>query len=726
MYKYQSPTPMRTTLVLNKKLNFLEIQEPRMSILADTDTKKLIGQNFNILYAVLPKHFQDALNKIDDNLDLLLKDKQIRYFEFIFIHPVDKNTYVAHCNVIFENNIVYCTMDSVKQSDVFRTNQDSYYNQLSNTLNYVNYGILIVIGHLSDREDVQFIMNNAFKNRFDCFDGNPSHSAKWDHKSSKEHDDELIYKSENSTGYSIQNKDANGNIIDSFYIQKNVYWEDNDKFTIVTSITETTELTTQIQTLGELTDKFEDVLQKNDMKLWEYDLQNDEYKTLFGYSKDEEQFKSVMDMQELYGEKEFEQMITLYGKIAEGIIDKHQDIMQMNIPGLGPQYVSAELHAVKDNQGHTTKIYGTTKTITESVLKDKKVQENAMINDIVVNNADADLYYFNTLRKLVWKNSVLTCPEFNYDDDRTRIQITKAQESKTMQEEKFTKGDKVILAIAIPVIDPESSNVEGVVLKVNDITEHENMITDLKEAKEKAETSEKAKSAFLQNMTHEIRTPLNAIQGFSELITDDMLDKDERSELAGYIKDSTESLVNLLNNIIDLSSYDSGGIVVTPERWFDIDDLFSKTYSGLMLKNKMNNTGLSFIYETPKHLKGYCAKTDRGRIYQVLRNFCTNALKYTMAGEVAMGYEFKNNGLYFYVRDTGIGIAPQNREKVFERFEKLGSLKEGSGIGLTICKSIIDAMGGYIGCTGNTPRGSIFYAWVPCEIKQKSEIENLN
>ena len=238
-------------------------------------------------------------------------------------------------------------------------------------------------------------------------------------------------------------------------------------------------------------------------------------------------------------------------------------------------------------------------------------------------------------------------------------------------------------------------------------TKWEKMIQQLKELKEKAELSDRLKSAFLANMSHEIRTPLNAIVGFSELmVTCD--DPEEKKEYINIIQSNNELLLRLINDILDLSKIESG-IIERRKENFNLAKVCNELF--VTIQAKMTNPNVELRLDGPN---SECwVLLDRNRLKQVWMNFLTNAVKCTKSGYIKMGYGIEREGLRIYVEDTGIGIPDDLHDKVFTRFEKLNEFSQGTGLGLTISRAIVEAAGGEVGFTSKLGVGSTIWAWLP-------------
>lgn len=248
-------------------------------------------------------------------------------------------------------------------------------------------------------------------------------------------------------------------------------------------------------------------------------------------------------------------------------------------------------------------------------------------------------------------------------------------------------------------------------------TKWEKMAQQLVDLKEKAELSDRLKSAFLANMSHEIRTPLNAIVGFSGLMVD-CENREEKKEYMDIIESNNELLLRLINDILDLSKIESG-ILERKREEFNLKKVFSELYA--MIQPKITNPDIEFIMDSSG--PDCSVFLDRNRLKQVWMNFLTNAVKCTHAGHIKMGYSIENGGIRFYVEDSGVGIPTELQDRVFGRFQKLNEFAQGTGLGLAISRAIVEGAGGKIGFISTPGVGSTFWAWVPCTINMKEDSE---
>ncbi len=248
------------------------------------------------------------------------------------------------------------------------------------------------------------------------------------------------------------------------------------------------------------------------------------------------------------------------------------------------------------------------------------------------------------------------------------------------------------------------------VVTFNDITKRKQDELAFIKAKEKAEESDRLKSAFLANMSHEIRTPMNSIIGFTQILKEPTLSFEQQQDFIQTIEISGARMLNTINNIVDISKIESG-LAEVDIKETNLDEKIEFIYK--FFKPEAENKGLHFIYKNGLAARDAIIHTDDEKVYGIITNLIKNALKFTYDGSIEFGYEKKGDYLEFYVKDTGTGINQKQKEFIFDRFRQ-GSDKqtrnyEGSGLGLSIAKSYAEMLGGKIWVESQEGRGSTFY-----------------
>ncbi|MEY8724530.1 PAS domain-containing sensor histidine kinase [Bacteroides xylanisolvens] len=290
------------------------------------------------------------------------------------------------------------------------------------------------------------------------------------------------------------------------------------------------------------------------------------------------------------------------------------------------------------------------------------------------------------------------------DDARKGLTTKLSKEMRVLREDDTYTWTHVNLLVK--KYAPQDRIIE--IISINyDITELKRTEEMLVKARDKAEASDRLKSAFLANMSHEIRTPLNAIVGFSSLLTstENAAEKELYNSLIGH---NNKLLLNLINDVIDLSKIESGYLELRPD-WVNLTELLDESVAEYVHQVP---SGVELLTNYPAH--DSLVELDRLRIKQILSNFLSNALKNTTTGHVEVFYEVDHQSVRIGVKDTGRGIPQNMLEKIFERFEKLDSFAQGAGLGLPICKLIVEKMNGRILVDSQLGIGTTFIIELPC------------
>lgn len=259
----------------------------------------------------------------------------------------------------------------------------------------------------------------------------------------------------------------------------------------------------------------------------------------------------------------------------------------------------------------------------------------------------------------------------------------------------------------------------------DDISNRKQVEEALLKAKKKAEDSDNLKSTFLANMSHEIRTPMNAIVGLSSLMGDSVFTPDERQNFSEIIKENSDVLLQLIDDIVDVSKIEAGQIIIRPDKC-NIRSLLEDIYESFRLQIREKEEKVNFLLKKEINEGSLCTMTDPQRLRQIITNLIGNALKFTTQGSVEFGCSLQSDGnILFFVYDTGIGIPPDKLEIIFNRFRQLDdsgtSQHRGAGLGLSISKSLTELLGGSIWVESEIGKGSKFYFTIPYKKVQLSD-----
>ena len=363
---------------------------------------------------------------------------------------------------------------------------------------------------------------------------------------------------------------------------------------------------------------------------------------------------------------------------------------------------------------------------TEDTIAYNKIQEFESFFDLVGDYAKVGYAHFDALSRdgyalRSWYRNVgeeegTPLPEiigihshFHSEDRAVMIdfldKVIKGESSKLSRDVRIRRADGNYTRTRVNVLvrnyQPQDNIIEMLCINF-DITELKETERMLIGAKEKAEEADRLKSAFLANMSHEIRTPLNAIVGFSSLL-EEAEDAEEKHLYATIIEENNKLLLQLISDILDLSKIEAGTFDIIPEQ-VDAQQLCNELLQSMQVR-ATEQVEILLAPELPE----LTFTSDKNRLYQVLLNFVTNALKFTSEGSIVIDYRINGNEVRFSVQDTGMGIEPEKQEAIFTRFVKLNNFIAGTGLGLPICQSIVTQLGGKIGVESEPGKGSCFW-----------------
>ena len=426
-------------------------------------------------------------------------------------------------------------------------------------------------------------------------------------------------------------------------------------------------------------------------------------------------------------------------EIAKTITSNYDNCIRENrsiqyeesLPFLGKQtWWETVLNPVSYENGHIFRIIGTSTNITKRKMAENQLKKVSVAVEqspaiVVITDPDGNIEYVNPMFTQVT----------GYSAEEAKGENPRIIQSGLMEISVYEELWKTILsgeiwygelqnkkkngelywdqAVISAILNNEGVITNFVAVKL-DITEQKRTLNELIAAKQKAEESDRLKSAFLANISHEIRTPMNGILGFAELLKDSNLTGEEKADFIDLIQQSGKRMLDLINNLINISRIEAGETILhmaaTP-----VNELLRDLHA--FFKPEMSKKGLLLNFVTPLSDSESIIETDSGKLIQILTNLIQNALKFTSKGEIDFGYNRIDGTLEFYVIDTGIGIPLEMKTKIFERFHQVDNpltrTQEGSGLGLNITKTYVEMLGGSIRVESAVLEGSEFYFTLP-------------
>ena len=414
-------------------------------------------------------------------------------------------------------------------------------------------------------------------------------------------------------------------------------------------------------------------------------------------------------------------------------------------------YLEIHLHPIKDEQGRLVYIALTVR----DVSGERQMYLQAKQNDLDIQQANARIQVLETELNYMMEGCDLQAWRISLAQNRIDFYrgLNTVDNSFTLQQMLgifVNQEDEFVRKLANPeefLAEPKSHicqmypvvlrrNVEPQWIQINCIPEYDENgklkgafgvwrnITKLMQKQEalrreteRANDSGRMKSVFLANMTHEIRTPLNAIVGFTDLLQV-VEAPEEKREMIRIIHNNCDMLLRLVDDILVLSKMDANNMVISPE---ELD--FASEFDVICqpLEQRVSESSVQFVKENP--CQSLVISIDKVRIQQVITNFVTNSIKNTREGHIRVGYRMEERdgkqGLYVYCEDTGVGIPQDQLKRIFERFVKLNDYIQGTGLGLPICRAIIEKCGGEVGVDSVVDKGSTFWFWIPVEVVKK-------
>ena len=476
---------------------------------------------------------------------------------------------------------------------------------------------------------------------------------------------------------------------------------------------------------------------------------NREFIRLFGYSKEEALGNFIDDLispKDRYDEaSEKTETVAKGQRISAETVRRHKNGKLIQVSILG---------APIEVEGAQRAVYGIYRDISDRVkaqeaLKESKAQLQYVLNNtkdiilqvdlkgnfIFVNKAAEEMTGYEQDELLQKSFYDFVVPDYHQlIEERVRKRIKREPLTDSFKFEILTKNDERIwieLTTSPVVKDGMVVGIQGVARNISQRIEFEE---NLKKAKEKAEDADRLKSAFLANMSHEIRTPMNAILGFSRLLNNPAISKEQQNEYVEIINSRGNHLLQVINDIIDLSKIDSSQLNLEI-REFNLNHFLNEIYSNFLQKiQEEHGNAVDFKLEKGLIDPEATIELDKTRLEQVLSYILVNAMKYTKNGLIKLGYEIDENhdNLIFFIQDTGVGIPKDKQDVIFERFRQSddSTTREygGTGLGLSISKGLIELMGGKIWLKSEPGKGTVFYFSLPynTSIETTNSYENKN
>jgi len=368
----------------------------------------------------------------------------------------------------------------------------------------------------------------------------------------------------------------------------------------------------------------------------------------------------------------------------------------------------------------------------EDKIKDTQILLQACIEspkDMIVLEIDNNFQYlnFNSYHKNVMAlaygvdveigMNLLDCITNEDDRKKSKINYDRALDGENhITIEEYGDFERYYYETRYNPIFNDKNEIIGATAFSANITERILIEQELTIAKERAEESDNLKTAFLQNMSHEIRTPLNGIIGFSRMLVSEDLSSEDIQDFTNMISLSSERLIEIVNNVLDMSKIQTGQIETVSEP-IVINSLFSDLFD--FFSHLAEEKNISLNYHNTDDF-GRTIYTDEGKLHQIFTNLINNAIKFTHSGGIDYGYEIIDNTIQFYVKDTGVGITEDLHEKIFERFtqaeQSISRSYEGAGLGLAICKGLVELLGGSIRVESEINNGTAFYFTLPLTV----------
>jgi len=485
--------------------------------------------------------------------------------------------------------------------------------------------------------------------------------------------------------------------------------------------------------------RYEMAIEAADLGIWDYvvgtgkTFYSRKWKSILGYYPDEIS-DNYSIWEELLHPEDKDRMTHFINNFINSNLRVYEAEFRLKHKNGHYVWIKSRAAALRDENGKALRMLGTHRDITEEKKSESEFKKlhQAIIQSpisVVITDKDGYIEFFNPAfckitgwndQEILGKKPSILKSGFQPASFYEKLWKTISSGNEWQGEFKNRKknGEYYWELASISPIKNNFGTITHYVKIAENISYLKKIEKDLKKAKQDAEIANNYKNLFLANMSHEIRTPINTIIGFSELIKNENLPSQKRYKYSGIIEENSQSLLRLIDDIIDIAKIEANELKIKKEAC-SLGDLFSElemTYNNFLKKKE--NQNLELIFQIPEEAHHDVIFTDPYRLKQILNNLFLNALKYTERGHIEIGYNIINdNKLRFFVSDTGSGISQSRIKNIFRRFtqteETIGSDSPGSGLGLSICKDLAALLGGDINVKSVEGEGSIFFLTLP-------------
>lgn len=460
---------------------------------------------------------------------------------------------------------------------------------------------------------------------------------------------------------------------------------------------------------------------------------NPAYLSILGFQNKEQALK--FDLNKIYTSKKYRDKIIKEVEKTGKLVNKEYELIRVD----GKQiYVIANIIGIYNSKKQLISIRGyivdntERKLATDNIRKLSRAVEQSPVT-IILTDTQGDIEYVNpkfcsvsgySMAEVIGKNPRILKSGITSDKEYEKLWETIVSGNDWVGELYNKKKDGTYYweQAFICSIKDAGGNITNYLAVKEDITQKKRYQHDLVVAKEKAEESDKLKTAFLQNISHEIRTPMNGIMGFADLLQDKFLSTEKRERYLKIINQSGMRMLNTIKDIVEMSKLETGQVRVYTNQ-INVNDVLGSLYNLYLHQAEEKQLKINLVTNKAQN---FFISTDETKFYGIMNNFLQNAIKYTKEGSIEIGYKIKEHAIDLYVADTGIGIPAEMLSSIFDRFRKvdnsLTSEYEGSGLGLSIAKAYSNIIGATIFAEPNNEKGTIFHLYLPYNPVSNSKV----